>query len=183
PTGVRRTQGDLGEPWRITRMARGWTTFPENLDVFDGLSNLRATLPPSRLPAAMPPTSRVAAEDLNSTGARLAAAQLFGYGVQFDKTFHFDGRRRDLDSPDPPGWRISDGPVHVPPNGSDNGVLLTTSIGGFERPRPFGVSLWWNPGKSLGSDSTLFDWRCNARSANPEACDRVRLWFHTNKLV
>lgn len=176
------TQRDFEEPWRVTRMARSWTTFPENLDVFDGLSNQRATLPPSRLPAMLPPVSRSAAEDLNSTGARLAPAVLYGNGVEYDKTFHFDGRKGDLDSADPDGWRVSDGPVHVPPSGSDNGVLLVTSINGGDRPRPFGVSLWWNPGKSLGTDSTLFDWRCNNHSSNPDYCDRVRLWFHSNKL-
>ena len=37
-------------------------------------------------------------------------------------------------------------------------------VGSVERPRPLGVSLWWTPGKSTGTDQTLVDWRCNSQS-------------------
>jgi hypothetical protein len=181
------SQRDFEAPWWNSRMARGWTTFPENLDVWDGPYGEGAALPPGRLTAMLPPHSHSPAEDLISTGARLAASRMYGYGVgngtQDDKTWHADGRKGDWESKDPDGWRMSDGPQHVNPNGSENGVQITMNLEGVERPRPFGVSMWWTPGKSTGSDQTLFDWRCNSRNSNPDSIDRVHLQFKSSKLV
>jgi hypothetical protein len=179
------TQRDFEQPWWSSRMARGWTSFPENLDVMDGPYGAGAALPAGRLPAMLAPHSRFPAEDLNSTGARLAASRMYGSGVQFDKTWHFAGGRGDWDSTDPDGWRVSDGPQHVNPNGDENGVQISINVNpyGVERPRPLGVSLWWTPGKSTGTDQTLVDWRCNSQSGNPDSIDRIHLQFKAGKLV
>lgn len=167
------TQRDFDEPWRLNRMARGWTTFPENLNFFGG--GIGAADPPSRLLAMAAPRSRFPSEETTDVGARLVTAWYDLQATNVDRTWHFDGRRGDFTGNDPEGWRLSDGAVAFRPDGSEPGVPLSQNLSGTERPRPFGVSMWWNPGRDLASEQTLFDWKCNAQAPNPELHDRVRL--------
>jgi len=175
-----KVQRDFDEPWRISRMARGWTTFPENLQLWGG--GIGEADPPSRLLSAMSPRLRYPSEEISESGARLATGWYEMRSTPFDHTWHFDGRRGDFESQHPEGWRLVDGAVGFHPDGSDPGVPLTINLTGEERPRPFGVSLWWNPGTNLGSEQTLFDWKCNGGAVNPELSDRVRLRFLSGKL-
>jgi hypothetical protein len=175
-----KTQRDFEEPWRITRLARDWTTFPENLQTFD--FGIGSADPPSRVPTMVEPRERFASEQLNETGARLAAGRMTVKTTTADRTWHFDSIQGDYDSKDPDGWRLADGPLHFGVNGGEQGVELVQSSSGPARPKPFGVSMWWNPGHDLGSEQTLVDWKCNARAFNPELQDRVRLRLRNRKL-
>lgn len=172
---VLQTQRDFEEPWRISRRAREWTTFPENLNVFTG--GVGSALPQSRLPAMAQPRSRFPSEESHEAGARLATAWYDLQGPPIDRTWHMDGRRDDVDSKDPEGWRVADGVLAFDPGGGGGGlsIALSQNLSGTERPKPFGVSLWWNPGDDLGSEQVLFDWKCNGAALNPDLSDRVRL--------
>ncbi len=174
------TQRDFDEPWRITRLARDWTTFPENLQV--GTLREGAGDPPSRLAAMLPTRSRFPSEELDGAAARVARGEMLIRLPQDDRTWHFDGGRGDRDSLDPDGWRLSDGALRFKADGQDPGVEVVQQNAGFTRPRPFGISLWWNPGRDLGAEQSLLDWKCNARAMNPELHDRVRLRFTNRKL-
>ncbi len=175
-----KTQRDFDEPWRLNRMARGWTTAPENLNFFSG--GLGAADPPTRLLAMSAPRSRFPSEEVTDSGARLVTAWYDLQAVNFDRTWHFDGRRGDIVSTDAEGWRLSEGPQSFKPDGSNPGVAISQNVSGVERPRPFGVSMWWNPGRDLGGEQTLFDWKCNAQASNPDLSDRVRLRFVKSRL-
>ncbi len=170
---VWKTQRDFDEPWRISRLGRGWTTFPENLQFWSG--GMGAADPPSRLTAMASPRLRFPSEELNDTGARLVAAWYDLEGATHDRTWHMDGRRDDFTSDHPDGWKLSQGPLAFNTDGSTPCVPLTLNLNGLDRPRPFGISLWWNPGTNLGGEQTLFDWQCNSQVASPGLSDRVRL--------
>jgi hypothetical protein len=173
------SQRDFDEPWRITRLARDWTTLPENMEV--GVSTRGAANPPSRLPAMLPFRSRFPSEQLDGVAARLGPAEMYVRTGPNDQTWHFDDAQND-DSVDPDGWRMANGPLTYHPDGQNPGVNVILQTTSFARPGPFGVSMWWNPGRTLGVTQTLLDWKANARAINPELQDRVLLRFVNNKL-
>jgi hypothetical protein len=174
------TQRDFEEPWRVTRLARGWTTFPENLALWPGGTS--DADPGSRLPVLLPPRSRPPSEELANASARLAPGRMTIRLDQADRTWHFDAGRGDLEGKDPDGWRFADGPLTLDVTGGANGVELVQRNSGITRPMPFGVSMWWNAGRDLGAEQTLFDWKTNARAVNPDLHDRVRLRFVNRRL-
>ncbi|MSR47480.1 MAG: hypothetical protein EXS13_10545 [Planctomycetes bacterium] len=177
---IAKTQRDFDEPWRISRLARGWTTFPENLNFWSG--GIGSADPPSRLIAMASPRLRFPIEEMRDSAVRLAPAWYDLEAMPADRTWHFDGRRDDFESDDPDGWRLSDGPIALNTNGNSPGVAMTQNLSGIERPKPFGISMWWNPGTNLTIEQTLFDWQCNSAVAVSGLSDRVRLRMVAAKL-
>lgn len=175
------SQRDFEDGWRLSRRAHGWTTLPENLQLF-ALSEAWND-PPGRVVGELQydldrfayEGSYVETDSLTKgapeiVGARLASGRMLGFvgGNVTDVTLHFD--EGDLISADVDGWRLTQGPPGALPidgqRASDRARVMGTSAAGnidlvddpttFNRLKPFVISMWWNPGETLDR-SVLFD--------------------------
>ncbi len=166
------TQRDFEESWRLTRRARGWTTFPENLHLFAPGAPFED--PPGRtVSECVLDLDRFAAESTANAGARLAPGVLTGAAfTPADRQNDPDARRQSISdltisfdrgplvSADVDGWPLNDGPPPpFPVAGAVQGANpagtqdLFLTLANQDDPflegylKPFGFSMWWNPGE------------------------------------